>query len=58
MNGKGSKRRPRQVSQEEFDKNWDLIFSKRPKPTALTRWRRHLNCIGTDKCQINLETKN
>jgi len=27
--GKGSNRRPAQVSQEEIDKNWDLIFKKK-----------------------------
>ena len=27
--GKGSNRRPAQVSQEELDKNWDLIFKKK-----------------------------
>ena len=26
MNGKGSKPRPKQVSQNEFDAQWDLIF--------------------------------
>lgn len=26
MNGKGSKRRPMQVNQNEFDSQWDLIF--------------------------------
>ena len=26
MNGKGSKRRPTQVSEEEFQANWDLAF--------------------------------
>jgi len=26
--GKGSNRRPAQVSQEEIDKNWDTIFKK------------------------------
>jgi hypothetical protein len=28
-NGKGSKRRPCQVSREEFEKNWDRIFGKK-----------------------------
>ena len=28
--GKGSNRRPAQISQEELDKNWDLIFKKKP----------------------------
>ena len=28
---KGSNRRPRKVSQQEADKNWDVIFSK-PTP--------------------------
>ena len=27
--GKGSNRRPAQVSQEKLDKNWDLIFKKK-----------------------------
>lgn len=26
MNGKGSKRRPMEISQSEFDAQWDLIF--------------------------------
>lgn len=29
MNGKGSKRRPKSVSQEIFDKNWEKIFGKK-----------------------------
>jgi hypothetical protein len=28
VNGKGSKRRPRLVSQETLDENWDRIFAK------------------------------
>lgn len=28
MNGKGSKQRPREISQEEFAKRWDAIFNK------------------------------
>jgi len=31
MNGKGSKRRPRIVSQETFNKNWERIFGKKKK---------------------------
>jgi hypothetical protein len=27
--GKGSNRRPAQISQEEVDKNWDTIFKKK-----------------------------
>ena len=30
-NGKGSKRRPKLISQEEFDKNWAQTFGKRKK---------------------------
>lgn len=29
MTGKGSKRRPTQVSGQQFDKNWDNIFGKK-----------------------------
>jgi hypothetical protein len=28
QNGKGSSQRPRQVSKEQFDSNWDQIFKK------------------------------
>jgi len=28
MNGKGDKRRPIEVSKEQYDKNWDKIFKK------------------------------
>ena len=31
MNGKGSKRRPKIVDQETFDKNWERIFGKKNK---------------------------
>ena len=31
MNGKGSKRRPKLVSQKIFDKNWEKIFGKKNK---------------------------
>ena len=30
-NGKGSKRRPKLISQEEFDKNWAQTFGRRKK---------------------------
>lgn len=29
MNGKGSKPRPKQVSEKEYEKNWKLIFSNK-----------------------------
>ncbi len=28
--GKGSKRRPMQISQAEYDKRWDMAFQKKP----------------------------
>jgi hypothetical protein len=31
MNGKGSSRRPKLVSQEVFEKNWERIFEKKKK---------------------------
>jgi hypothetical protein len=31
MNGKGDRRRPSQVSQEEIRKNWERIFGKPEK---------------------------
>ena len=37
-NGKGSKRRPMQISQEEFEKRWDEVF--KPKKTPGTRYGR------------------
>ena len=30
MNGKGDKRRPMQISQEELDARWDAIFVQKP----------------------------
>ena len=30
MNGKGDKRRPMQISQEELDARWDAIFKSKP----------------------------
>ena len=30
MNGKGDKRRPQEISDEEFKKNWDAIFKSKP----------------------------
>ena len=29
QNGKGSKRRPQQVSRDIFEKNWERIFGKK-----------------------------
>lgn len=29
MCGKGDKKRPMQISQEEYAKNWDIIFKKK-----------------------------
>jgi len=31
MAGKGDKRRPRDISQEEWEMNWDQAFSKKKK---------------------------
>jgi len=31
MTGKGSKRRPLKIDKEQFDANWDSIFSKDPE---------------------------
>lgn len=31
MMSKGSKQRPRDVKQEQFDKNWDAIFKNKKK---------------------------
>lgn len=31
QNGKGDSRRPMDVSREEFEKNWDLLFGKKDK---------------------------
>lgn len=28
-NGKGSKRRPKNITQNQFDKNWDKIFKNK-----------------------------
>jgi hypothetical protein len=35
MNGKGSKRRKRQISREEFDRNWARTF--RPRTSTLEK---------------------
>lgn len=32
---KGSKQRPRQVSKEAFDNNWDAIFKKEVPPVII-----------------------
>lgn len=31
QNGKGSKRRPRNIDQKTWDKNWNRIFGKKKK---------------------------
>jgi len=31
QNGKGSKRRPKQIDQKTWDKNWDRIFGNKKK---------------------------
>jgi len=36
MNGKGSKQRPRKISQEDFAKRWDAIFNNNKKSTITT----------------------
>lgn len=35
MSGKGSTQRPRLVSTEKFEENWDRIFSKKKREEAL-----------------------
>ena len=66
MNGKGSTRRPRYVSIEEFEKNWIRVFKPKRRLTqkslqetydTLSRSPIHLDCIGTDKCKISNETQ-
>jgi len=38
--GKGSKRRPRAVSRDQFDKNWERVFGNKPgKPDS---WNKAL----------------
>ena len=58
MNGKGSKRRQMQITQEQFDKNWNRIFKHRPLThKMLERIHRKLCAQGTDKCQLHFETQ-
>lgn len=40
MNGKGDKRRPRQVSREQYDANWDAIFRADADAAALSDQER------------------
>lgn len=35
MSGKGSAQRPRLVSREKFEDNWDRIFNKKKREEAL-----------------------
>ena len=37
MNGKGSKRRPRQVDRKRFAENWEMAFGKKGKTKSATR---------------------
>ena len=40
---KGSTRRKRQVSQKEFDKNWQLVFGKKKEGLTYEEGRWFLN---------------
>ena len=38
MNGKGSKQRPRQVTQEQMDTNWSTAFQVKPACGVCKLW--------------------
>lgn len=52
--GKGSARRPSEVSSEQIANNWDTIFGKKKKPVDLVDGKIPANteCPYKDKCEI------
>lgn len=52
--GKGSARRPSEVSSEQIANNWDTIFGKKKKPVDLVDGKIPPNteCPYKDKCEI------
>lgn len=38
--GKGSRRRPQQVSDEEFEDNWNAVFKRDKKNVEKNRYKR------------------
>ena len=44
--GKGSKRRPKEITQEQFEDNWDRIFGRKKTP------KRGATQVHTDKTKI------
>jgi len=54
MSGKGSKQRPRSVSKDKFDSNWDSIFSKKIKIKVRKETPKHgLTSVHPDKTKYN-----
>jgi len=35
MNGKGDKRRPQDISDEEMERRWEKVFGKKEKPNGV-----------------------
>ena len=52
--GKGSARRPSEVSGEQIANNWDMIFGKKNKPVGLVDGKipANTNCAYKEKCEI------
>ena len=56
MSGKGSGRRPTQISEKEAEDNWNRIFGKRPLYAPL---QDHFNVLLEDKADgFNKEENN
>jgi len=46
---KGSKQRPRQISQAEYDQNWANIYGKRKNPTVTTKYKQCLEIATSEE---------
>ena len=53
--GKGSARRPRSISQEEYDNRWDNIFSRDLKEDNTgTSKNEYQDVLSTEECLVDM----
>lgn len=51
-NGKGSNRRPQQITQQQFAKNWAQVFSK-PIDNTGTHKNEYQDILSTEDCILD-----
>lgn len=55
MNGKGDKQRPRQISQEEWDRRWQLAFNKKNEERRNKETNNSVSALESDNGNTDSE---